>query len=184
MNLVNEAVTLMKNYGVVKIDHKKPFTLASGKISPYYFDHRRIFSVPELRNLIISLWSQKIQKELKIPLTDVCFAGTATAGIAPAYALAQANQASFIYVRAQAKSHGTGNLVEGVWDPAQPTIVVDDMVTTGKSLLQAAEQLRSCNTQLIAAACITQQINNDVEFSFQNAGLRCISLFNVNELLN
>lgn len=183
MNLKEECISLFKKYEVIQVNHENPFKLASGKMSPYYFDHRRIFSIPVLRGLVVDLMLEEIENKLDIPLHELCFAGTATAGIAPAYALADACDASFIYVRSQVKGHGMQNLIEGVWEPSRPTIVIDDMVTTGKSLLDAVSELRNRDTRVVAAACITRQNNREVEAAFAEQHLHCVSLFFPEELM-
>jgi orotate phosphoribosyltransferase len=185
-------------HGVALVNTQTPFTLASGASSPVYLDHRRVYSVPGLRDDLTSLWAARVREGLVHllghlspgsaaqgddhlgvvpPLADVVVAGTATAGIAPAYALASALGARFAYVRAKPKAHGLGRLVEGVWNGGEACIVVDDMVTTGGSLLEAAAALRAEGARVLFATSITRHAFSATQARFAAAGLALESCF-------
>jgi orotate phosphoribosyltransferase len=141
---------------VVVVRPENPFVLASGKTSPVYFDHRRLFSEPRVCKKAIESWALHLEKKIpNLGNQDLVFAGTATAGIVPAFALAQCFEKRFCYVRSGAKKHGLGRMVEGVFRPGDRCVLVDDMVTTGKSVLEAAEVLKKEGGQIVAVTSFT-----------------------------
>lgn len=172
-------------HGVVKINTSVPFVLASGQTSPVYFDHRRIFSQVQLRRLVVKTWAVELLNEFeKRSIRNVSFAGTATAGIAPAFALADYLESSFVYVRSNRKSHGTGQLVEGIIRQGESLVVVDDMVTTGGSLVAACENLRDEGNIPVLATAITSHDRSDSVKNFQRAEVPFFSLFKSREIFS
>ena len=174
-------------HGVVQIaETHSPFRLASGKTSLLYLDHRKIFSVPELRRGLAEMWGSGVERYLVqwgcAPF-NVCFAGTATAGIVPAYLLADYFSAGFIYVRKQSKGHGLGQSIEGYWDKKMPLVIVDDMCTTGGSLQTALDILNNAcaeipHAKVVGACAITARD------SYQGpADVPFCSLFRVGEII-
>ena len=154
---LNSLVKGFFEHKIIEVSVDKPFVLASGRESPVYIDHRRIFSVPQLRKKVAHLWAQKILETLRVPSdTNLVVAGTATAGIAPGYALAEELHCGFVYVRSKPKEHGTAKVVEGVWTPGSRVLVVDDMVTTGGSILDAVQKIRDAQGQVVFASSITR----------------------------
>ncbi len=173
-------------HGVAQVNAREPFRLASGALSPVYLDHRKIFSIPGLRDDVAALWAGVVVKALGVPLfpSDTVIAGTATAGIAPAFALASHLSARFAYVRTKPKSHGLGRMVEGVWAGGEACVVVDDMVTTGGSLLEAASRLREESGRLLLATSITRHDFPATAARFESAGLTLASCFTSRELFS
>lgn len=199
-DLKREIVLGFFRHGVAVVNTREPFRLASGALSPVYLDHRRIFSVPGLREQVALLWAKEVLGGLGLPPQlcesssggrllsslpeNLVLAGTATAGIAPAYALACQLQTRFAYVRAMPKAHGLGRLVEGVWRGNEPCVVVDDMVTTGGSLLEAAANLRAESANLLLATSITRHDFPSTQARFEAAGLKLVSCFTSRELFS
>ena len=151
MQLPAELVREMFRCGVVQVNTDTGFLLAAGGRSPLYLDHRRLFGVPGLREAALDVWAGALRGFMVSLLEgagavwsarDWCLAGTATAGIAPAFGLATRLGCSFAYVRSGAKGHGLARTVEGAEIKGLRVIMVDDMVTTGASLLQAADNVR------------------------------------------
>jgi len=169
---------------VIQISTNPMFTLTSGKKAPVYIDHRRIFSFPDLRKQIISYWADQLEckYDLLTKKEDLVFAGTATAGIAPAYALAEHFQCGFVYVRSKAKEHGLKSAIEGVLSANAQVIVIDDMVTTGSSLLSAVERLCAENQNVICASSISRHALDSSAIKFQKAGVELVSLFQTNQM--
>lgn len=123
----------------VKLSPKQPFTWASGLHSPIYCDNRVTLSYPKVRTFIRQQFVEKVMQYYGKP--DV-IAGVATGGIAQGALVAQELGLPFAYVRSEKKSHGMQNQIEGVVEPGQSVIVIEDLVSTGKSSLLAVDALR------------------------------------------
>ena len=123
----------------VKLDNEHPFTWASGRKSPIYCDNRVTLSYPEIRTFIRQAFSEIIAERWGD--IDVV-AGVATGGIAQGALVAQELGKPFVYVRSEHKSHGLTNQVEGEIHEGQSVVVIEDLVSTGKSSLVAVKALR------------------------------------------
>jgi len=115
-----------------------PFTWSSGWKSPIYCDNRLTLRYPEIRDEIAAKFSAIIEE--KMPKTEV-ITGTATAGIPHAAWIAQKLKKPMAYVRSKAKSYGMGNQIEGGVNKNQPTVVVEDLISTGSSAISVVEVL-------------------------------------------
>ena len=124
----------------VKLNPKEPFTWASGWKSPIYCDNRRILSFPFIRDYIKSELCNVIFE--KFPDAEL-LAGVATAGIAWGAMAADQLKLPFVYVRPKPKEHGMGNQIEGYYEKGQKTIVIEDLVSTGKSSLQTVDAMKA-----------------------------------------
>ena len=124
----------------VKLSPAQPFTWASGWKSPIYCDNRRVLSFPFIRDFIKSEMCNVIFE--KFPEADL-LAGVATAGIAWGAMAADQLKLPYIYVRPKPKEHGLGNQIEGYYEKGQKTVVIEDLVSTGKSSLQVVDVLRA-----------------------------------------
>ena len=178
MSSYENLVPLLFKEKVVEVAEDKPFKLASGKLSPVYFDHRRLFSSPHLRLVALEEWTLSLRPKLPPSVGDLVVVGTATAGIAPAYALAERWGSRFCYVRSQPKSHGTGRLVEGIWNHGDVCLLVDDMITTGKSVLKAAEELQSQGGLVLGCASFTYHPFDSTKKSFEEARIPLLPFLN------
>ncbi|HRY98471.1 MAG TPA: orotate phosphoribosyltransferase [Bacteroidales bacterium] len=123
----------------IKLSPDKPFTWASGMRSPIYCDNRKILSYPRIRTFVRQEMARIISEEFGTP--DV-IAGVATGGIAIGALVAQDLGLPFVYVRSSAKEHGLTNQIEGVLEQGQSIVVVEDLVSTGKSSLAAVEAVK------------------------------------------
>ena len=171
MSAYENLVPLLFKEKVVEVNTESGFVLASGKKSPVYFDHRRLFSSVELRQVALEEWSQSLRPKLSPCVKDIVLVGTATAGIAPAYALAERWGTRFCYVRNQPKTHGTGKLVEGVWTHGDVCLLVDDMITTGTSVLQAANELKKQGGLVLGCASFTYHPFSATKKNFADQGI-------------
>jgi orotate phosphoribosyltransferase len=124
----------------VELSPSSPFTWASGWKSPIYCDNRKTLSYPNIRTFIRQEFVHSIESNYSKP--DV-IAGVATGGIAIGALVAEEMGLPFVYVRSAAKEHGLGNQVEGVIEKGQSVIVIEDLISTGKSSLVAVEALRT-----------------------------------------
>jgi len=111
-------------------------------------------------------------------------AGVATAGIAWGAMAADQLKLPFIYVRPKPKEHGMGNQIEGYFEAGQKTVVVEDLISTGKSSLQVVEVLRNAGPEVIGMVSIFNYGFSIAQQSFLKAGVPCISLSNYQTLLS
>jgi orotate phosphoribosyltransferase len=116
----------------------EPFTWASGWRSPIYCDNRMILGYPHIRTFLKTKWAEAA-KDLFPGAQAV--AGVATAGIAHAALIADTLNLPMAYVRPKPKDHGTGKLIEGKLDKGQKAVVIEDLISTGKSSMQAVQAL-------------------------------------------
>jgi len=135
----------------IKLKPEQPFTWASGLRSPIYCDNRITLSYPEVRNLIKEKLTQIIKEKLGEP--DI-IAGVATAGIPQGVLVAQELNLPFIYVRSAKKSHGMTNQIEGAYEENKTVVVIEDLVSTGKSSLAAVDALREAGLIIKGMAAI------------------------------
>jgi len=135
----------------VKLNPENPFTWASGWKSPIYCDNRRILSFPYVRDYIKSELSNVVFE--KFPQAEL-LAGVATAGIAWGAMVADQLKLPYIYVRPKPKEHGLGNQIEGFYEPGQKTVVIEDLVSTGKSSLQVVDVLKEAGLDITGMVSI------------------------------
>lgn len=137
--------------GAVNLDTSQAFTWTSGLKSPIYTDNRLIMSFPIERNLIETRFCELIQENF----TDVdVIAGTATAGIAHAAIIADRLGLPMVYVRSDAKGHGKKNTIEGRIQAGQKVLMIEDLISTGGSVIKAAEHISEVGGQVIGALAI------------------------------
>jgi orotate phosphoribosyltransferase len=164
----------------IKLQPDNPFTWASGWKSPIYCDNRVTLSYPSIRTYIRQKLSLVIQEEFG---SVGCIAGVATAGIPQGALVAQELGLPFIYVRAKPKEHGTGNMIEGEIMPGQRIVVIEDLISTGKSSLQAVEALREAGYEVAGLAAIFSYGFDVAEENFKKAKCRYITLSNYSAML-
>jgi orotate phosphoribosyltransferase len=164
----------------IKLQPDEPFTWASGWKSPIYCDNRIALSHPKIRTFIRQELVKTIEEKFGRP--DV-IAGVATAAIAQGVLVAEAMGLPFVYVRPSPKEHGRKNLIEGEVHPSQSAVVIEDLISTGKSSLLAVDALRE--SKLIVKGMVSIftygfQIAHD---NFKNANCPVYSLSNYDILL-
>lgn len=129
----------------IKLQPDKPFTWASGWKSPIYCDNRISLSYPKVRTYIRQALVKAIEEKFGKP---DCIAGVATAAIAQGALVAEAMGLPFVYVRSSPKDHGRENLIEGEISNGQSVVVIEDLISTGKSSLKAVEALREAGCKV------------------------------------
>jgi orotate phosphoribosyltransferase len=151
----------------IKLDISNPFTWSSGIKSPIYCDNRRTLSYPKIRTFIRQEFVRLINEEFG---TVDLIAGVATGAIAAGVLVAQDLGLPFVYVRSEKKGHGLENQIEGVVESGQSVVVVEDLVSTGKSSINAVQALRAagCNVKGMVAI-FTYGLPEAVE-NFKQAG--------------
>jgi orotate phosphoribosyltransferase len=140
--MTDAAITAEKLLSIkaVQLNPEQPFTWASGWKSPIYCDNRKILSFPFIRDFIKSELCNVVFEKFQ---DANLIAGVATAGIAWGAMVADQLKLPFIYVRPKPKEHGLGNQIEGFYEKGQKAIVIEDLISTGKSSLQVVEVLRA-----------------------------------------
>ncbi len=166
------ALHLLK-INAIKLSPEKPFTWASGLHSPIYCDNRIALSYPAIRDFI----RQELVKAVKENFSDAnLVVGVATAGIPQGILVAQELNLPFAYVRSAAKTHGMTNRIEGVVKAGQNAVVVEDLVSTGKSSLAAVEALREAGINIKGMISVFTYDLPVAEENFEKANCRLISL--------
>jgi len=155
--------------GAVRLNLKEPFTWASGWKSPIYCDNRRILSFPFIRDYIKSELCNVVFE--KFPDAEL-LAGVATAGIAWGAMIADQLKLPYIYVRPKPKEHGLGNQVEGYFEPGQKIVVIEDLVSTGKSSLQVVDVLKNAGVEVVGMVSIFTYDFPVAAEAFKIAGLK------------
>jgi len=165
----------------IKLQPTNPFTWASGWKSPIYCDNRITLSHPTIRTYIRQQLSALIQEAFGSTVS--CIAGVATAGIPQGVLVAQDLGLPFIYVRSKPKDHGTGNLIEGDILTGKRVVVVEDLISTGKSSLQAVEALREAGYDVAGLAAIFTYGFDVATNNFKQANCPFVTLSNYNALI-
>lgn len=137
--------------GAVKLSPEQPFTWASGWKSPIYCDNRKVLSFPFVRDFIKSELCNLIFSEF--PDAEL-LAGVATAGIAWGAMAADQLKLPYMYVRPKPKEHGLGNQIEGSYTAGQRVLVIEDLISTGKSSLQVVDVLRAAGVEVVGMVSI------------------------------
>lgn len=164
----------------IKLQPTNPFTWASGWNSPIYCDNRKTLSYPEVRDYIRDAFAKEI--EAKYGDCDV-IAGVATGAIAQGVLVAQALNKPFVYIRSSAKAHGLENKIEGYYEAGQKVVVIEDLVSTGGSSLQAVEALRSAGCEVLGMMAIFTYGFPVAEENFKKADCRLETLSNYNSMI-
>jgi orotate phosphoribosyltransferase len=157
----------------VKLNLTQPFTWASGWKSPIYCDNRKVLSFPFIRDYIKSEMCNVIFE--KFPDAEL-LAGVATAGIAWGAMAADQLKLPYVYVRPKPKEHGLGNQIEGFYEKGQKVVVVEDLISTGKSSLQVVDVLKEQGLDVIGMVSIFTYGFQVATDAFQKASLTCYSL--------
>ena len=165
----------------IKLNVQKPFTWASGWRSPIYCDNRKVLSFPYIRDFIKSEMCNVVFQDF--PGADL-LAGVATAGIAWGAMVADQLKLPYIYVRPKPKEHGLGNQIEGYFEEGQKTVVIEDLVSTGKSSLQVVDVLRDSGLDVIGMVSIFTYGFDVAEEAFKSAGIAYKSLTNYPTLIS
>jgi orotate phosphoribosyltransferase len=162
----------------IKLQPSNPFTWASGWKSPIYCDNRKTLSFPEVRSFIRDSFAAKV-KEL-YPSAEL-IAGVATGAIAHGALAADKLQLPFVYVRSGAKEHGLGNQIEGYFEPGQKVVVIEDLISTGGSSLNAVKALRDAGCEVLGMVAIfTYEFKKASDaFAAENCTLDTLSNYSV-----
>jgi orotate phosphoribosyltransferase len=164
----------------VKLSPEKPFTWASGWKSPIYCDNRKILSFPYTRDFIKSEMCNVIFESF--PNVDL-LAGVATAGIPWGAMAADQLKLPYIYVRPKPKEHGLGNQIEGSFEAGKSVLVIEDLISTGKSSLEVVAVLKSAGLNVVGMVSIFTYGFPVAAKAFEDAGIPYKSLTNYSSLI-
>ena len=159
--------------GAVFLRPEEPFTWASGIKSPIYTDNRLILTAPEARSEVERMLAQKIRETF--PAAEVLM-GTATAGIAHAAIAAHLMGLPMGYVRSGAKDHGRQNRIEGKLEAGQKVVVVEDLISTGGSVITTVEALREAGAEVLGVVSLFTYGMQRGKDALEAAGIRAVSL--------
>ncbi|WP_196763508.1 orotate phosphoribosyltransferase [Enterococcus hirae] len=164
----------------VFLSPNEPFTWASGLKSPIYCDNRITMSYPKVRKAI----AQGLAEKIKQAFPDVeVIAGTATAGIPHAAWVAEILDLPMVYIRSKAKDHGKGNQIEGRIFEGQKMVVIEDLISTGQSVLEATEAAKREGANVLGVAAIFMYELPAGEENFAKAELPLFTLTNYSVLI-
>lgn len=180
MTLASQIATQLLDIKAVYLKPEDPFTWASGIKSPIYTDNRITLSYPETRNLIENGFVETIKATF--PEVEV-IAGTATAGIPHGAIIADKMSLPFAYIRSKPKDHGAGNQIEGRVLKGQKMVLIEDLISTGGSVLAAAAAARREGADVLGVVAIFTYELAKAAKNFEEAGVRLVTLSSYSELI-
>ena len=157
----------------IRLNPKQPFTWSSGWKSPIYCDNRKVLGFPYIRDFVKSEMCNVIFAQF--PEAGL-LAGVATAGIAWGAMAADQLKLPYVYVRSKPKEHGLGQQIEGYYQQGQPVVVIEDLLSTGKSSLQVVDILRNEGLEVLGVVSIFNYGFDTVSQTFEKAGVPYVSL--------
>lgn len=164
----------------IKLQPELPFTWASGWNSPIYTDNRRTLSYPEVRNLIKVELSRLILENFG---DAQVVAGVATGAIAQGALVADTLDLPFVYVRSSPKDHGLENLIEGNIKRGQKVVIVEDLISTGKSSLKAAQAITDAGGIVVGMVAIFTYEFPAATEAFEKAGVKLFTISNYSAMI-
>lgn len=171
---------ILLDIGAVKVQPDNPFTWASGIISPIYCDNRKIIGEVEARRTIASYFAKAVEN---LDENVEVIAGTSTAGIPHAAFVSDALGLPMCYVRGSKKKHGTGEQIEGAEVKGKKVVLIEDLISTGGSSIEAADALREHGADIMSVLAIfTYNIPKATE-NFASKSLDFKTLSNIDALL-
>ena len=179
-NMEKKIASCLLEIKAVFLRPQEPFTWASGIKSPIYCDNRLTLSYPHFRNQVEQGLAENIRKHY--PDCEVV-AGTSTAGIAHAALVADILGLPMCYVRSSAKDHGRNNQIEGKVEKGQKGVVVEDLISTGGSVIEVVNVLREVGAEVLGIASIfTYGLQKGID-RMQEAQVKNVSLSNYDALV-
>ena len=179
-NIAIETANQLLKIKAIKLDLDNPYTWASGWKSPIYCDNRITLSYVPIRNFIRESLTNLI--EFKYGKPDV-IAGVATGAIAIGVLVAQELGVPFVYVRPEAKKHGRKNQIEGHLENGQNVVVVEDLISTGKSSINAVKALKEANANVKGMVAIFTYGFDEAAKNFEKENIELATLSDYNLLL-
>tara|TARA_B100000586_G_scaffold242079_1_gene195758 strand:+ start:1046 stop:1690 length:645 start_codon:yes stop_codon:yes gene_type:complete len=179
-NYQEETAKILLDINAIKLSPNKPFIWASGWKSPIYCDNRIILSNPKIRNTIKKYLAQVMSKNFDQP---DAIAGVATGAIGIGMLVADYLDLPFIYVRPEAKKHGRKNQIEGEIEKGKKVMVIEDLISTGKSSIGAIRALKSYGLNVVGMIAIFTYEFSVSENNFNKEKINVKTLSNYSTLL-
>lgn len=179
-NTAKKTAELLLQINAIKLKPQEPFTWASGWKSPIYCDNRVTLSYPIIRNYLRENLAKFIEEQYGKP--DV-IAGVATGAIGIGMLVAEQLNLPFIYVRPEPKKHGRKNQIEGIVPSGKNVVVVEDLISTGKSSLNAVKALQEADATVKGMVAIFNYGFDIASENFKEAALSLHTLSNYENLL-
>ncbi|MBT8280346.1 MAG: orotate phosphoribosyltransferase [Muriicola sp.] len=176
----SKTAELLLQINAIKLRPENPFTWASGWKSPIYCDNRILLSFPVIRNFIKEEIAKQVEELYGKP--DI-IAGVATGAIGIGALVAEYLGLPFIYVRPEAKSHGRQNQIEGLLEQDQTVVVIEDLISTGKSSLNAVEALHKNGAKVKGMIAIFTYGFDLASENFEKSGIELHTLSNYETLV-
>jgi orotate phosphoribosyltransferase len=179
-NTASDTAELLLQINAIKLNPENPFIWASGWKSPIYCDNRITLSFPKVRIFLKENFAKNISDKFGKP--DV-IAGVATGAIGIGLLVAEALDLPFVYVRPEPKKHGRLNQIEGFFEKGQTVVVIEDLISTGKSSLLAVEALRDSGARILGMAAIFSYGFEEAKIKFEKEKIECYTLSDYENLL-
>ena len=178
--VAEQTINYLTQINAIKLNTKKPFTWTSGIRSPIYCDNRLLLSYPEIRKFIADRMSEIIANKYgqKISIT-----GVATGAIAIGAMIAERLNSPYSYVRPEPKEHGLKNQIEGYIEEGSKLVVIEDLISTGKSSLKAIKALRNKNLNVVGMLSVFSYNFDFANERFQKENISINSLADYNTLV-
>jgi orotate phosphoribosyltransferase len=179
-NISKKIAEYLLQIKAIKLQPSNPFTWASGWKSPIYCDNRKTLSFPEVRGFIRDSFASRV---ISLYPDVQLIAGVATGAIAHGALAAEKMGLPFIYVRSEAKGHGLGNQIEGYYEKGQKVVVIEDLISTGGSSLNAVKALREAGCEVLGMVAIFTYGFQKATDGFIAENCKLDTLSNYNDLI-
>ncbi len=176
----NQLITDLLEIKAVSLSPKEPYTWASGLKSPIYTDNRLTFAYPEIRQRIANLLAGMIDENY--PDVTV-IGGVATAGIPHATSVANVLNLPLNYVRSKPKDHGRGKQIEGRCEKGDKVVLIDDLISTGGSILKTVEAVQKEGIEIVGTASIFSYDLPLAKENFEKAKMKTVALVTFPKLI-
>ena len=180
-NIAQQTASHLLQINAIKLNPKNPFTWASGWKSPIYCDNRIVLSYPKVRDFLSNVLSEKIQEDFD---GSLIIAGVATGAIGIGMLVAQKLNLPFIYIRPEPKKHGKKNQIEGKFTNGDRVVVIEDLISTGKSSLNAANALKDSGAEILGMMGLFTYGFSTAEEEFRKAKIKLQTLCDYQHLLS
>mgnify|MGYP000906969086 FL=1 len=179
--VAEQTVNYLTQINAIKLNTKKPFTWTSGIKSPIYCDNRLILSFPNVRKFVADKMTEIVENKYG---KDISIAGVATGAIAIGAMIAERINVPYAYVRPEPKGHGLKNQIEGNIKKESNVVVIEDLISTGKSSLNAINALKSEGYNVLGMLSIFSYNFHFANKKFEDENILINSLSDYNSLVN